>query len=143
MDWFASGLPREGRLAARVRAGEIARRDAPTCGPADRVVDVIPRMRAAGWNLCVVVDAERVVLGVLEAEAPGVDALVGQAMREGPRTLRPHVPVDDVIERFRRRDANSSVLITTSSGRLLGVLRRSDLAATDGPQRTVVSQFEP
>ena len=136
MDWFASGLPREGRLAARVRAGDIARRDAPTCGPAERVVDVIPRIRAAGWNLCVVVDAERVVLGVLEAEALDVDALVGQAMREGPRTLRPHVPVDDAIERFRRRDANSSVLITTSSGRLLGVLRRSDLERAGGPQHT-------
>jgi CBS domain-containing protein len=135
MDWFASGLPREGRLANSVRAGDIARRDAPTCGPADRVVDVISRMRA-GWNLCVVVDAERVVLGVLEAEALGVDALVGQAMREAPRTLRPHVSVDDAIERFRRRDANSSVLITTSSGRLVGVLRRSDLERAGRPQHT-------
>jgi len=93
-------------------------------------------MRAAGWNLYVVVDAERVVLGVLEAAAVGGDALVGQAMRERPRTLRPHVPVDDAIERFRRRDANSSVLITTSSGRLLGVLRRSDLERTGRPQHT-------
>lgn len=94
MDWFASGLPREGKLAARVRVGDIARRDAPTCEPGERVVDVTRRVRAAGWDLCVVVDAERVVLGVLHAEALGVDALAEQAMREGPRTLRPDVPVD-------------------------------------------------
>jgi CBS domain-containing protein len=139
MDWFASGLPREGRLAARVRVGDIAHRDAPPCEPRERVADVARRVELAGWDLCVVVDAERVVLGVLDAEGLRADMLAGQAMREGPRTLRPHVPVDDAAERFRRRDANSHLVITTSAGRLVGILRRSDLARTGGVQHTEAS----
>lgn len=31
MDWFASGLPREGTMVGHPRAGDTARRDAPTC----------------------------------------------------------------------------------------------------------------
>ena len=31
VDWFAAGLPREGRLAHVPRVGDLARRDVPTC----------------------------------------------------------------------------------------------------------------
>ena len=47
-DWFAGGLPREGRDAAIPRAGDVARRDVPTCGLDDRVGEVRERVRSAG-----------------------------------------------------------------------------------------------
>jgi CBS domain-containing protein len=134
MDWFASGLRREGKLATRARVGDIARRDAPTCEPGERVAEVARRARGAGWDLCVVVDAERVVLGLLDAEVPDSDALVEQAMREAPSTLRPHVAIEDALDRLKRRDADS-ILITTTSGRLVGVLRRSDAEQRAGKAR--------
>ena len=64
-DWFASGLPREGRLASAPTIGEAARRDVPTCAPAEKVGAVRERVQRAGWDRCVVVNMERVVLGPL------------------------------------------------------------------------------
>jgi len=88
-------------------------------------------VRAAGWDRCVVVDTDQIVLGLLDAEALGDDALVEQAMREGPTTMRPHVPVEDAADRLKRRDADA-IVITTSSGRLVGILRRSDIVPRAG-----------
>ena len=124
MDWFASDLPREGKSTAQVGVGDLAQRDAPTCGPRELIADVARRVRADGWDLCVVVDSDRVVLGMLDAEALGGAGLVENAMREAPTTFRPHAPVDKAAERFKRRDGQS-LLITTSSGHLIGVLRRA------------------
>src|SRR5712691_8179166 len=73
MDWFASGLPREGRTASHPRAGDVARRDVPTCRLRERVEDVARGAREAGWDLCVVVDDDRVVLELLEAVVLGGD----------------------------------------------------------------------
>jgi hypothetical protein len=43
-DWFASGLPREGKLASVPTIGEAARRDVPTCAPAEKVGAVRERV---------------------------------------------------------------------------------------------------
>jgi hypothetical protein len=59
LDWLAAGLPTEGRNASRPRAGEVARRDAPTCRLDESIGEVRERVRAAGWNACVVVNDER------------------------------------------------------------------------------------
>ena len=64
-DWFASGLPREGKLASVPTIGGVARRDVPTCALAEKVENARDRVRAAGWDRCVVVSKERVVLGLL------------------------------------------------------------------------------
>src|SRR5919201_3516780 len=83
LDWLAAGLPTEGTNAARPRAGNLARRDVPTCGLDERLGDVRERVRAAGWDACVVVNAERVVFGLLRAgELEGdPDRRIEQAMR--------------------------------------------------------------
>jgi hypothetical protein len=44
-DWFAAGLPREGREAYTPRVADIARRDVPTCRIDERVDAVHDRMR--------------------------------------------------------------------------------------------------
>ncbi len=53
-DWFAAGLPREGRLASVPRTGDIARRDDVTCRLTDRISDVVNRVREVGKETCIV-----------------------------------------------------------------------------------------
>jgi CBS domain-containing protein len=126
-DWSASGLPMEGKLASVPTIGDVARRDVPTCAPAERLENARDRVRAAGWDACVVVNKERVVLGLLREKELSSDAWasVERVMRSGPTTFRPDVPVGKVAGRMRERRART-VLVTTSDGRLVGLLYRDD-----------------
>jgi Mg/Co/Ni transporter MgtE len=126
-DWLAAGLPVEGTLAAFPRAGDIARRDVPTCRLDERLGDVKARVRQAGWNACVVVNDENVVFGLFRSKEleKDDDLRVEQAMRPGPSTFRPHVLVQEMAEYMERHDLASSP-ITTSDGRLVGLLLRED-----------------
>jgi CBS domain-containing protein len=129
LDWLAAGLPTEGRNADRPRAGDVARRDAPTCRLDEPIGQVRARMQAAGWDACVVVNDERVVLGLLRAEElrRGQDEPIEQVMRPGPSTFRPHVPIEELAHHMIHHDLPSSP-VTTSDGRLVGLLRREDAA---------------
>src|ERR687891_2432633 len=69
LDWFAFGLPMAGEFAAIPKAGDIVRRDVPTCQLTDRVDEVYQRCQSAGWNVCLVVNELNVVLGRLRSEA--------------------------------------------------------------------------
>ena len=114
-------------MARLPRAGDVARRDVPTCSLADRLGDVRERAKRDGWDVCVVVNEEHVVLGLLRAkelEAPAGQT-AEQAMRPGPSTFRPYVAIMELAERLREHDVASSP-ITTSDGRLVGLLRRED-----------------
>src|SRR5919106_6056373 len=73
-DWMANGLPIQGEQTGVTTIGQLARRGVPTCGLTERVDDVRPRVEAAGWDMCVVVNDRNVVLGRLRKEALGVDA---------------------------------------------------------------------
>jgi CBS domain-containing protein len=127
LDWLAAGLPTEGTNAGQPRAGDIARRDVPTCLLDESLGEVRGRVQAVGWDACVVVNSERIVLGLLRAsEIQGESSLpIHEAMRPGPSTFRPHVAVDEIARAMAERDRDS-VPITTSDGRLVGLLRRSD-----------------
>ncbi len=135
-DWFASGLPKEGRLASVPTIGDAARRDVPTCAPAEKVENAWDRVRAAGWDACVVVNKNRIVLGLLREKELSSDpgATVERVMRSGPTTFRPDVPVGKMAERMRERVART-VLVTTSDGRLVGLLYRDDAERLAGEQR--------
>ncbi|MBA3450176.1 MAG: CBS domain-containing protein [Chloroflexia bacterium] len=126
-DWFASGLPREGRDAAIPRVGDVARKDVPTCRLDDRIGDVWGRAQTTDWDMCLVVNEERVVLGRLRAKALELDpgTPVEQAMEAGPTTVRPDARLADVVERMRAKDVKS-IVVTTSDGRLVGLLKRVD-----------------
>jgi CBS domain-containing protein len=128
-DWAASGLPTEGTLASIPTIGDAAQRDVPTCVPEQKVSDARDCARAAGWGACVVVNKERVVLGLLREKELALNPDVGveQVMRNGPTTFRPNEPVGKVAKRMRERGART-VLVTTSDGRLVGVLYRDDAA---------------
>jgi CBS domain-containing protein len=95
LDWLAAGLATEGSNTMHPRAGEVARKDVPTCALEERLGEVARRVRAAGWDACVVVNAERVVFGLLRAKELQADPelRVEQAMRPGPSTFRPFVSI--------------------------------------------------
>jgi CBS domain-containing protein len=127
LDWMAAGLPTEGTNAARPRAGEVARKDVPTCGLKERLGAVRDRVSALGWDAAVVVNEQRVVLGLLRSkELDGdPDLLIEQAMRPGPSTFRPFVFVEEMARFMVEHDLQSSP-VTTSDGRLVGLLLRGD-----------------
>ena len=121
-DWIAAGLPVEGDEAAAPHAASVARTDVPVCGPADRVGDV-----DRSHGVAIVVDHDRVVLGVLREKELNGDssARVEDVMVCGPSTFRPHVPIGEMASYMREHDLESSP-ITTSDGKLVGVLFRDD-----------------
>jgi CBS domain-containing protein len=122
-DWSASGLPMEGRQASVPTIGEAAQRDVPTCAPAEKVEAARKRVREAGGDRCVVVNEERVVLGLLREKELATDPeeIAEEVMRNGPATFRPDEPLEKVRKRMRNRGA-SAVLVTTPYGRLVGLL---------------------
>jgi CBS domain-containing protein len=112
------------------RAGKVARADVPTCSLDERLGDVAERAAAEGWDSCVVVNEQRVVLGLLRSAELGghPDLRIEEAMRPGPSTYRPHVAVRELARLMVEHDVESYP-ITTSDGRLVGVLRREDSIA--------------
>jgi len=122
--WLARGLPVEGNDAAKPNAGNLSQRDVATCAPDETVA--VARERAGKRGVCVVVNDERVVFGILrEREFAAADdgALASDVMRPGPSTFRPHVAAKEMAEYFTKHDF-SNAPITTADGRLVGVLFR-------------------
>jgi predicted transcriptional regulator len=75
----------------------------------------------------VVVNEERVVFGLLreaQLERDG-DESIERVMRPGPSTFRPHVSIGELAEFMVSHDLRSSP-ITTSDGRLVGLIRQED-----------------
>jgi Mg/Co/Ni transporter MgtE len=105
----------------------VARRDVPTCRLDESIGEVRERVLRAGWNACVVVNDERVVLGLLRTEEvhKGRDEPAKQVMRPGPSTFRPHVSIEEMAHFMIAHDLSSSP-VTTSDGRLIGLLRSED-----------------
>ncbi len=127
---MGAGLPTEGTSGQRPRLVDVVRRDVPVCSLGERLGDVRARVVAAGWDACVVVSQDRVVLGLLRASQlqadPGLP--VEQVMRPGPSTYRPFVSVEEMRGIMIDRDlANSPV--TTSDGKLVGLVRRQDVVS--------------
>jgi phage host-nuclease inhibitor protein Gam len=108
-DRFACELPREGRLAYVPTIGEVAWRDVPTCAPAEKVGAVRERVQKAGWDRCVVVNKERVVLELLRDKelSPDPKVPVQEAIRNGPATFQPNEPVRNMAKRMQDREATA------------------------------------
>ena len=127
-DWMGAGLPTEGTNGQRPRLVDVVRRDVPVCSLGERLGDVRARVVAAGWDACVVVSKNRVVLGLLRARElqadPGLP--VEQVMRPGPSTYRPFVSVEEMRRIMIDRDLENSP-VTTSDGKLVGLVRRQDV----------------
>jgi Mg/Co/Ni transporter MgtE len=77
--------------------------------------------------MCFVVDEDGVVLGRLGRKAlrREDDVTAEEAMSLGPGTLRPSARLQEAVDWMRKRGATSAP-ITTSDGRLYGLLLLAD-----------------
>jgi CBS domain-containing protein len=123
-DWGAAGLPRVGRSTTLPTAGDAADPTVPTCTLDDDLGELRARVRAAGWDQCLVVNEQRVVLGRLGRRVLAGDERVAveEAMTPGPSTVRPNARLDELLERLERQGLETA-LVTTSDGVLVGVVR--------------------
>lgn len=128
-DWLANGLPAEGERSGQPRAGDVARTDPPTCDPGTPVDTLDNRQDVQTWGLCVVVDDSGTVHGLVTTDGVATgpaDARAEEVMELGPTTIRPNSGLESILERLDENDW-PYVLVTTSLGRLLGVLFREDV----------------
>ena len=127
---MAAGLPTEGTNAEKPRAGDLAHKDVPTTGLKENLGEVKARVQTQGWNAVVVVNEERVVLGLLRNQELEGDPeqLIETAMRPGPSTFRPYVSLHEMLH-FMVDHKLESAPVTTSDGRLVGLLLQKDVAA--------------
>jgi CBS domain-containing protein len=126
-DWGSAGLPLEGAEGSETRAGAHVRTDVPTCRPHDQLREICQRLDESGWDTCFVVDERRVVLGRLGRRAIRAreDVSAEEAMTPGPSTIRPSARLRDALERMRTQSL-TNLPVTTSDGRLSGLLTRRD-----------------
>jgi rhodanese-related sulfurtransferase len=124
--WLGEGLPVEGDIPATSRAGAIARK-VPTCRIEDRTGELGERF-IGDDGLCVVVDDDEVVLGVVRQETVGLpaDTPVADVLLPAPPSVRPSITARD-LARSMDDDGRRYVLVTTSHGRLLGIVAAADL----------------
>jgi CBS domain-containing protein len=126
-DWGSAGLPLEGQDGSETRAGAHARKDVPTCRLDDRLDDICQQLDESGWDTCFVVDDRRVVLGRIGRGAirGRADVSAEEAMTPGPSTIRPSARLEAMVKRMREQKL-SNLPVTTSDGRLVGLLTRED-----------------
>jgi CBS domain-containing protein len=88
---------------------------------------VCSRLDESGWGTCFVVDNRGVVLGRLGRRAirAGEDLSAEEAMTPGPSTVRPSGRLEEMVERMRRQNL-TNLPVTTSEGRLVGLLTLRD-----------------
>jgi CBS domain-containing protein len=126
-DWGSFGLPREGTTAEKPSAGDVVRRDVPTCKLDDDLDEVRDRVRKAGWDTCFVVTDDAVVLGRIgrRAIAEADDSTIEDVMSEGPSTVRPSIGIDALLKRMDERKLHTFP-VTTPDGKLVGLVLRED-----------------
>lgn len=126
-DWGSFNFPLEGREGSETRVGAHLRADVPTCGLAERLREVERRVERAGWDTCFVLDDEGIVIGRLGRSAlqTDEDVSIEQAMTPGPSTVRPSARLEAIVKRMREQNL-TSLPVTRSDGRLVGLLLRAD-----------------
>lgn len=126
MDWISAGLPREGDLAGEPSAGDLARKDPPTCGLKESAQEIKKRMEKEERPLCVVVDEDKIVLGVLHTFQTDAETTAEQEMNPAPPTIRASMRPHQALRMLE--DAESDyLLVTNGEGQLLGALYKTDL----------------
>ncbi len=98
----------------------------------ERIAQVRERVRADGRDTCIVVNDQKIVLGLLRKKALDSDpqATAEAVMDPGPKTFRPSVTLEELVRSMREHDIQTNSLVTTLGGRLLGVIARADAEVT-------------
>jgi predicted transcriptional regulator len=122
-DWFAAGLPREGKEAHVPRVADVAKRDVSTCRLNERLGDVRTRV-GTSVEPTIVIDTDRVVLGLVSAEALAGDpaTTVEDVMDSAPVTFRPDLRAGE-LPGYLKKQALERAVVTTSDGVLIGLVQ--------------------
>lgn len=124
----------EGRMLAPLR--QLVRKTPVSCGPATPIRDVLVKMRDSGVGSMIVVDEERVPVGVftqpdvLERVALGgadLAAPISSVMTPEPVVIAADAPVYEAALAMARHGIRHIVLV--DDGRLFGVVSERDLFA--------------
>jgi CBS domain-containing protein len=127
VDWMAHGLAIEGTGAERATALTLLRDDAATCRLEDSAGEVARRIEASPYGFALALSPGRVVLGRVRRSRLGdAPASVGALLEPGPSTIRPHTQIEDLAARLASSDVRT-LIVTDPEGKLLGVVRRSDV----------------
>lgn len=130
-DWVAMGMPTEGLLSKATIQTIV--REVPVCRLEDDLTDVKSRI-AGDWTFSVVVDPERIVLGLLDlVTIQHSQGTVEDLMKPAPLTLRPSVLIAEAIAYFEQSDLKFAI-VTKSTGELMGAIRKSDLESVKQEQ---------
>lgn len=126
MDWLSFDLPREGDA---VLAGDGVTRDVPTCTAEEPPDAVRERLEGSGLARLPVVSDDGIVVGSVDAGAlDSGGGTVDDVLREGPTTVRPSEELEELLHRMEHARV-PAIFVTTSDGRLVGVLDRERGAA--------------
>jgi len=130
--WFDESRPREGQSSKELWIGDVAGDQVPTCSLNDGIGAVRDRVRASGQEACIVVNPQGIVLGMLREKALAGDPqkTAAQVMDPGPKTFRPSVDLEQVLDWMREHDVRTFAPVTTLDGRLVGAISRADAEAT-------------
>jgi len=143
VDWMAYGLPMEGAQSERPTAQTVMRDDIATCSLDEPPDQVERRIAATAYGFALALSPERVVLGrVRRSRLAEATQTIETVIEPGPSTIRPDVPVKDLIDRLARSDVRT-LIVTDSEGRLLGVVRRKDVTGADEPAGPRQSSAQP
>ena len=112
-----------------MRAGDQAHEDESTCHLVDFINQVRQQLQGSGWKECVMVNDQRVVLGLLYAfNIPDRNSqkTVEQVIECGFVTYRLDAS-NDKISKYLHEHNQDSILVTKPNGALVGLLRREDV----------------
>jgi CBS domain-containing protein len=128
MDWLARGELTEGTQAGVPRVKDALRHDVVTCALGERVGEVMARVEDSPYGFALATSESGILLGRLRrSRCEGkYDASVDEVMEEGPSTVRPDADAAKLAQRLVERDLRTAV-VTTPEGRLMGVVRRTEL----------------
>ena len=120
------GLPTEGSTTEPTIQHRI--RQVPTCKLDESLAEVKTKL-FGDWQICVVVDPARIVLGLLDLPLIGdSQGSIEELMKPAPLTLRPSVTIREALARFEKSNLVFA-LVTKATGELMGAVRKIDLSA--------------
>jgi predicted transcriptional regulator len=137
VDWMAHGLPIEGTEAGHPTALTLIREDVATCALDDPLDEVAQRIDATPYGFALVLSPSGVVLGRIRRSriADADHGAAAEALMEpGPSTIRPHTTLEDLGSRLARSEVRT-LIVTDPEGKLLGVVRRTDIEAANRGDR--------
>lgn len=128
-DWLANGLPVEGAQAGLETVADIVDMEVPTCKRGERVGEVRQRVTGEGWDTCIVVNDSLIVLGILRAidlEKGDPSWPAEEVMERDPLAFRLDVHLKHALDQMKQHRLDNA-LVTTTDGRLFGLLKQEDL----------------